>query len=304
MICGKLSLRRLASFLSGSRGNINPSAESRYCWRWRLMTLLSADTERMRLMNHVHARRWWGGRGLRTPVARNSSQRHWGILKCAAASYYFSPVGTYVVGISDIGTILHIWLIDLLWFLFWSFVHHFQDCCFISETFSTLCSATSSLVLLIMSLSWLRHVLNVWLIAYIINLFTCECQLHADRCPEMYNTRWQFSISSVCQWMVRTYICGNALIPMNVSWACIWIREIYYERMLKLKSCSGELLMPRIVPTDITSYRLSLSLSFPDTHTRTHTHTHTRSHSHTAAIPSCLCRQETGNLSLRLDLGV
>ncbi len=39
--------------------------------------------------------------------------------------------------------------------------------------------------------------------------------------------------------------------------------------MLKLKSCSGELLMPSIVPTDTASYRLFLS----HTHPRTHAHT-------------------------------
>lgn len=43
------------------------------------------------------------------------------------------------------------------------------------------------------------------------------------------------------------------------------------ERMLKLKSCSGELLMPSIVPADTASYRLSL------THRHTHSHTHKHS---------------------------
>lgn len=46
-------------------------------------------------------------------------------------------------------------------------------------------------------------------------------------------------------------------------------------RMLKLKSCSSELLMLSIVPTDTASYRLS----FLHTHTHTHTRTRTRKHS-------------------------
>lgn len=65
-------------------------------------------------------------------------------------------------------------------------------------------------------------------------------------------------------------------------------------RMLKLKSCSSELLMLSIVPTDTASYRLSFL----------HAHTHAPTHENTAAIPSCLCRQETAYLSLCLDLGV
>lgn len=44
-------------------------------------------------------------------------------------------------------------------------------------------------------------------------------------------------------------------------------------RMLKLKSCSSELLMLSIVPTDTASYRLSFL------HAHTHTRTHTRKHS-------------------------
>lgn len=67
-------------------------------------------------------------------------------------------------------------------------------------------------------------------------------------------------------------------------------------RMLKLKSCSSELLMLSIVPTDTASYRLSFL--------HAHTHTHAPTHENTAAIPSCLCRQETAYLSLCLDLGV
>jgi len=57
----------------------------------------------------------------------------------------------------------------------------------------------------------------------------------------------------------------------NGDLAEVW--ESYSEgaRMLKLKSCRGELLMLSIVPTDAASYRLSFS----------HTHTHTRTCAHT-----------------------